>query len=88
MNLVEVAFEEGLKWRLSDGDNKFYAIIDDKEFLKQMEQGKACAKGDILEVELETTQVATTKGIKNEHRVFKVIQHISSPKQISFFDYE
>jgi hypothetical protein len=36
-------------------------------------------KGDTLEVELETTQVATSKGIKNEHRVL----HLSRPQQIS-----
>lgn len=79
---VEVAFEEGLKWRFSDGDNKFYATMDDESFLKEMDAGKPFSKGDILEVELETTQTATSKGIKNEHRVVKVINHITPPKQI------
>lgn len=83
VSLIEVAFEEGLKWRLSDGENKFYATITDKDFLDQIDNGKTFAKGDILEVELETTQVATSKGIKNEYRVLKVLKHLSSPKQIS-----
>lgn len=80
--LIEVAFEEGLKWRLSDGDNKFYATITDESFLHELDAGKSFSKGDILEVELETTQTATSKGIKNEHRVLKVINHITPPKQI------
>jgi len=50
-----------------------YATIADNDFLREMEHGKAFAKGDILEVELETTQIATSKGIKNDHRVLKVI---------------
>lgn len=83
VNLIEVAFEEGLKWRLSDGENKFYATIVDENFLAQMENDKTFAKGDVLEVELETTQTATQKGgIKNEHRVLKVINHLSKPRQI------
>lgn len=83
VNLIEVAFEEGLKWRLSDGDNKFYATIADEDFLKQMETDKTFAKGDILEVELETTQIATPKGgIKNEHMILKVINHLTRPQQL------
>lgn len=89
VRLVEVAFEEGLKWRFYDGDNKFYATMADESFLKEMEQGRAFAKGDTLEVELETTQIATSDTIKNEHKVLKVINHISKPQQISLpFDDE
>lgn len=81
VNLIEVAFEEGLKWRFFDGENKFYASIQDDTFIGQMESGKKFAKGDILEVELETTQTATSKGIKNEHKILRVINHISKPEQ-------
>lgn len=82
VNLVEVAFEEGLKWRLSDGDNRFYATIKDEEFLRQINEGKSFTKGDVLEVELETVQVATPKGIRNEYHVLKVLRHLSQPQQI------
>ncbi|MCR4441869.1 MAG: hypothetical protein NUV48_06910 [Peptococcaceae bacterium] len=86
VNLVEVAFEEGLKWRLSDGDNKFYATIADESFLSQVDAGKSFKKGDVLEIEMETTQVATSRGgIKNEHRVLKVVKHLSRPEQIPLF---
>lgn len=83
VNLIEVAFEENLKWRLFDGDNKFYASIADESFLNEMETGKSFRKGDTLEVELETTQIVTPKGIKNDHKVLKVLKHISRPQQIS-----
>lgn len=83
VNLIEVAFEDNLKWRLSDGENKFYASIADESFLNEMETGKSFRKGDILEIELETTQIATPKGIKNDHKVLKVLNHVSRPQQIS-----
>lgn len=83
VNIVEVAFEKGLKWRFSDGESKFAAIVDDKEFLDQVERGKKFAKGDVLEVELKTTQVVTPYGIRNEHRVVKVFSHKSRPQQLS-----
>ncbi len=82
VSLIEIAFEEGLKWRLSDGDNKFYAVMADNNFLGQMDTGKTFTKGDVLEVEMETTQTATLKGIKNEHRVLKVINHLSRSQQL------
>lgn len=82
MNLVGVAFEEGLKWRLSDGDNKFYATIADDKFLSEVNSGKPFAKGEVLEIELETTQLVTSKGIRNEYRVLRVINHLSC-RQIS-----
>ena len=83
VKLIEVAFEDNLKWRFSDGDNKFYASINDDHFLKEMEFGKSFRKGDTLEIELETTQVVTSNGIKNEHKVLKVMKHLSKPQQIS-----
>ncbi len=79
VELVEIAFEENLKWRFFDGDNKFYAIIADESFLREMNTGKPFRKGDTLEIELETTQIVTQKGIKNEHRVIKVLKHLESP---------
>lgn len=82
VRLIEIAFEENLKWRLSDGENKFYATIEDRDFLDQINKGKPFSKGDVLEVELETTQVASFKGIRNEYRVLKVIKHLSRPQQI------
>lgn len=83
VNLVEIAFEEGLKWRLSDGDSKFYATISDYDFISQMDAGKAFVKGDVLEVELRTTQIATPKGIKNDHTIIKVLDHLSRSQQLS-----
>jgi hypothetical protein len=80
-----VSFEEGLKWRFSDGDSKFYAAIADDAFLEQMDEGESFAKGDTLRIELETKQVVTQAGsIKNEHRVLKVISHVSRPQQLAF----
>lgn len=83
VKLVEVAFEDNLKWRVSDGENnKYYVSIVDEAFMRELDSGKAFAKGDILEVVFETTQIATSSGIKNEHRILEVIDHISKPQQL------
>jgi hypothetical protein len=84
VNLVEVPFADDLKWRFSDGDNRFYAIMDDKEFQERINEGHPFSKGDTLQVMLETKQVAAHGSIKNEHRVIKVLRYNSRPQQLSF----
>ncbi len=74
-NVVGVFFEENLKWKLFDGDNRINASILDKGFLEQIEKGNVSfTKGDILEVELRTRQWKTTSGLRTEHEITKVIK--------------
>jgi hypothetical protein len=81
VHLIEVCFEEGLKWKLYDGENRINAAVLDKGFLQEIEAGKKFAKGDILVVELRTRQANTGDKIKNEHEVVKVTKHIPAEKQ-------
>ena len=82
--IVEISFEEQLKWRLDDGESRIYATILDEEFLKGIDRREyTFAKGDTLEVLLRTRQTLTTKGsIKTEHEVLEVIKHYKKPIQI------
>lgn len=87
LKIISVQFEEQYKWRLSDGESSIWATIIDHEFLKMVEDGDiSFSCGDMLKVRLRTSQIATTKGIKTENEIIKVIDKISKPCQISLID--
>lgn len=82
-NIIGVFFEEGLKWRLYDGENKLNAIIKDSGFLVALDKGEVSfTKGDMLIVKLRTRQWQTEKGLKQEHEVVKVIKQQKAKEQI------
>jgi hypothetical protein len=81
VKLIGVSFEEGLKWKLADGENRFNASVGDENFQKEVDDGKKFSKNDILVVKLRTRQVATGEGIKNEHEILRVIKHIPAEEQ-------
>lgn len=80
-----VFFDEGLKWRLFDGENKINALIKDTDFIERLNQGQeSFTNGDILKIELKTRQWLTDTGLKKEHDVLKVLEHIKAAEQIPF----
>lgn len=82
VRILTVNFED-LKWRFQSGDNKYYAKIEDEDFLKDVENGLSFTKGDMLQIELEQTQtVKPDSNIKNEYRVLKVLKVQKRAKQI------
>lgn len=82
VRILTVNFED-LKWRFQSGDNKYYAKIEDENFLKEVENGLAFTKGDMLQIELEQTQIVKPdSSIKNEYRVLKVLKVQKRAKQI------
>lgn len=89
VRILTVNFED-LKWRFQSGDNKYYAKIEDENFLKEIENGLSFTKGDTLQIELEQTQtVRPDSSIKNEYRVLKVLKVQKRAKQIELpFDEE
>jgi len=81
VRLIGIFFEEGLKWKLADGENRINASVLDENFRKEIDSGKKFSKSDILVVELRTRQVSTGDGIKNEHEILKVLKHIPAEDQ-------
>jgi hypothetical protein len=81
VKLIGVFFEEGLKWKLADGENRFNAAVIDENFQKEIDAGKKFSKNDILVIKLRTRQVSTGEGIKNEHEILKVEKHIRAEEQ-------
>jgi hypothetical protein len=81
VKLIGIFFEEDLKWKLADGENRFNALVSDKSFQKRIDAGEKFSKSDILLIELNTRQIVTADGIKNEHEILKVIKHIPAEEQ-------
>ena len=83
VNILTVNFED-LKWRFMSGESKYYAKIDDADFLKRIDSGKqSFTKGDMLKIRRERTQTRRADGvIKNEYRVVKVLSVQKRAKEI------
>ncbi len=84
LQIVGITFQEGGKWRFSDGNATFYADILDEEFLNRVQQNEAAfAKDDILKVTLRTKQfLGGSGGIKTDYTIVKVLEHRSAVVQI------
>lgn len=68
-------FRDGNKWRFSDGQNSFYADIQDKEFLARVDHGERFGKGDLLTVDLQIRQERSGLKISAERTVVAVHEH-------------
>jgi len=84
LSIRSLAFQEGNKWRLFDGQNTITATIDDKDFIHRVDQNLIrFAKGDILVCEVRTIQKQTIDGLKADHIVLRVEEHKQAQAQIS-----
>jgi hypothetical protein len=80
--IVAPSFQEGNKWRVSDGSRTIFVSIEDPAFVGAVQSGhEAFRKGDILRVTLQTRQWLEGTELKAEHAIVKVIQHESAPEQ-------
>lgn len=82
LSIASLAFTEGNKWRLSDGDRTFYAALEDKTFLSRIEDGEPFRKGDMLRCDLRIAQFMTDEGPKTEYIVDEVLEHIPRGEQL------
>ena len=83
LQIVNISFQEGGKWRFSDGNATFYAEITDKEFLARVEQNEtAFAKDDVLKAKLKRKQYIVEGSIKTDYVIVKILDHRSALVQI------
>ena len=87
LSIRSLAFQEGNKWRLFDGQNVITATIQDEDFLGKVDRNEIrFAKSDILMCEVRTVQKETAEGLKTEHEIIRVSEHRPAPRQISLFE--
>ncbi|BEV17797.1 hypothetical protein HBDW_45850 [Herbaspirillum sp. DW155] len=85
--LLSPNFQEGNKWKFSDGDsNNFSATMADEDFVRRVNEGERFGKGDMLQVEMHIQQYKVGQKINTERRVLKVIQHHEQHTQPGLFE--
>ena len=83
LSIRSLAFQEGNKWRLFDGQNVITANIEDEGFLDRVDRNVIrFAKGDILLCQVRTVQKQLPDGLKTEHTVLRVVEHRQAPDQV------
>jgi len=87
LKIVTSAFRDGYKWRFSDGGEKpFTADIEDKEFLKNLTEGKvSLLANDTLRSLIREEQTLDVAGLRKDINVLKVVEHIPGPRQLKLF---
>ena len=84
LHVVRVSFEEGLKWDFYYKGIKISARINDPAFYELIDRGEAFAKGDRLEVELQTNQKfdsSVNTFVNKSYQVNKILRHVSGKDQ-------
>lgn len=84
VSIATAAFIEGNKWRLSSGDQTFYASVDDPAFVERVNQGERFAKGDMLQVQMRVVQSHGPSGLQTQRSIVKVLEHIPRERQLPF----
>ena len=76
-SIVSLAFREGNKWRLTDGQLTFSVSMMDDDFQHRVDNNAVSfAKGDLLICDMRTIQWLTHQGIKTEYEIVKVNEHM------------
>lgn len=79
LQIVNISFQEGGKWRFSDGNAYFFADILDDEFIKKVHANRETfAKDDVLKVLLRKKQTLSVTGLRTDYTVVKVLEHRSA----------
>jgi len=82
VSIATAAFIEGNKWRLSSGDQTFYASVDDPAFVERVNQGEQFAKGDVLKVRMRVVQSRGPSGLQTQRSIVEVLEHIPRARQM------
>lgn len=85
VEIVAVAFVESNKWRFSDGQQTFYAAVEDEAYLRRIDScAEAFRKGDMLRCRMRIVQTRRLDdGLHTEYLVIKVIEHIPRQTQLT-----
>jgi|TARA_R110000744_G_C19371224_1_gene562637 hypothetical protein len=83
LQIISLSFKEDNKWRLTDGAEPFTADIEDIGFLNKIANDEiSFGKNDYLICEVRERQTMTSKGLKKERTVVKVIEHKPAARQL------
>jgi hypothetical protein len=83
LQIISLSFKEDNKWRLTDGAEPFTASIEDTDFLNKIANDEiSFGKSDYLVCDVREKQVRTTKGLKKERTIIRVVDHQPAARQL------
>lgn len=83
LQIENIAFEHDNKWKFSEDTNKFWASIEDRDFLDRVEKNQTqFGSTDILKVRLRKKTYSTNEGLKNEYIIERVLEHQKGAQEI------
>jgi hypothetical protein len=83
LQLIGISFQEGGKWRFTDGNATFFAEIKDDTFIEKVKKNEEVfAKDDVYSVLAKKRQYLSKDGIKTDYEVLKILEHRSAAVQI------
>jgi hypothetical protein len=83
LQIISLSFKEDNKWRLTDGAEPFTASIEDTDFLRKIANDEiSFGKSDYLVCDVREKQVRTTKGLKKERTIVRVVDHQPAARQL------
>ncbi len=86
--IIAPVFKGGNKWRLSDGNATSNVAIADRVFLERVDaRQESFFKGDLLKCKIRTQQWQTESGLRTEHEVLKVVEHIKSGNPLTLLPF-
>jgi hypothetical protein len=84
-----VSFEEGHKWRLSEGAVTIWATIEDEAFLHDVHNNRErFGRGDLLRCQVRVVQKQRAGKLTTEYYVIRVLKHIQGHMQPGLWDSE
>lgn len=84
LQIERLDFNEENKWRFTDGNAGFFAVITDKAFLKKIANNEiAFSRGDVLQVDIIERQRMDGDKLKTDFEIVLVNEHRKALKQVS-----
>jgi hypothetical protein len=86
LTVISPVFQDGNKWKFSDGGASFAASILDGDFLMRVDKGvERFGKGDVLEAVVRIVQTRAGQKVSVEREVVQVLRHINPHEQEKLF---
>lgn len=78
LSFINISFKDGNKWKFSNGDNEFYASMEDKQFLDSVNNDiMRFSKNDTMKASVKISQYLTENGIKTYYSIIKILEYKS-----------
>lgn len=83
LQVLNLAFQDGNKWRFTEGGNSYFADVVDASFLKRVQLNEEhFSKDDIIRARVRRTQRLTKEGLKANYEILEVLEHRSASPHV------